>query len=431
MTMYWRSSASHIAIEPTGEMMAERTCVPPDDKATCAAAKATGAVACGQSVSGQGYGTQVRRQFQRWFVAGCAILGGLSLAACEKQETPPRPVAHVTWATPVQQQVQGYATFDATAAAMNTVSLEARVPGFLTEILYKDGTQVSKGDLLFVIEQDQYKEQVALNQAIYDEAKIEFDRQTTLLAQKATSQAAVDRARSELQQAQASLALANINLGYTEVRAPFDGVVSRHLIDVGNYLGSSQQGIKLADIRQIKPVYLYFSMNEMEVLNFQRRNQGGTKAADLVGKLPVYAQLQGQSGYPYVGVLDYAASNLDVQTGALQLRAVFENADNAIVPGLYANVLINYGQSRDALLVPYDAVQRDQQGTYVLLLDADNKVERKDVTIGQRYDSLVEVTKGLAATDKVVINGFVTLSVGQTVEPQEGKLEPAKLPGHG
>lgn len=405
-------------IESTGEMMADRDLWP--DAAL--------------------YGKPVRRSarrsgpaggLQRWLLASFVILGSLSLAACEKHEPPPRPVPHVTWAAPVQQSVQNYATFDATAAAMNTVNLEARVPGFLTDILYKDGSQVKKGDLLFVIEQDQYKEQVALNQAIYDEARIEFDRQTTLLAQKATSQAAVDRARSQLQQAQANLALANINLGYTEVRAPFDGVVSRHLIDVGNYLGSSPQGIKLAEIRQISPIYLYFSMNEMEVLTYIRRNQGGAKAADLVGKLPVYAQLQGQSGYPYTGVLDYAASNLDVQTGALQLRAVFENADYTIVPGLYANVLINFGQPRDALLVPYDAVQRDQQGAYVLMLGQDNKVERRDVSLGQRYGALVEVAKGLAATDKVIINGLVTLSVGQTVEPQEGKLEPAKLPGHG
>lgn len=369
--------------------------------------------------------------WRRWLAAGACAIGVLTLAGCEKHQAPPRPVPQVTWANPVSQQVQSYATFDATAAAMNTVNLEARVPGFLTSILYKDGAEVKKGDLLFVIEQDQYKEQVALTQAVYDEAKIEFDRQTTLLAQKATSQAAVDKARSLMQQAQANLALANINLGYTEVRAPFDGVVSRHLIDVGNYLGSSPQGIKLAEIRQIHPIYLYFSMNEMEVLSFLRRNRGGPKANSLVGNLPIYAQLQGQDGYPYAGVLDYVASNLDVQTGALQLRGIFENKDNALVPGLYASVLINYGTPRQALLVPYAALQRDQLGSYVLALGADNKVERKDVDLGQRYGSLVEVTKGLEAADKVIINGFVTLSVGQTVQPQQGKIEPARLPGHG
>ena len=366
-----------------------------------------------------------------WLVAPLVAVGVLSLSACDKHVAAPIPAPHVTWANPVAQKVQDYTTFDATAQAMNTVNLEARVPGYLTQILYKDGAEVSKGDLLFVIEQDQYKEQVALNQAIYDEAKIEFDRQSTLLAQKATSQASVDRARSQLQQAQASLALANINLGYTEVRAPFDGVVSRHLIDVGNYLGSSPQGIKLAEIRQIRPIYLYFSMNEMELLTYLRRNRGGVKAAELVGKLPVYAQLQGESGFPHAGVLDYAASNLDVQTGALQLRAIFDNKNNPIVPGVYAKVLINYGQSRDALLVPFEAVQRDQQGAYLLLLSDDNKVQRREVSLGQRFSALVEVAKGLGPQDKVITNGFVTLSVGQVVEPEQGKIEPAKLPGHG
>ena len=369
--------------------------------------------------------------WRAWLVAPVMVLGVLSLSACDKKVAAPLAAPRVTWASPVAQQVQNYTTFDATAQAMNTVNLEARVPGYLTQILYKDGAEVSKGDLLFVIEQDQYKEQVALNQAVYDEAKIEFDRQSTLLAQKATSQASVDRARSQLQQAQASLALANINLGYTEVRAPFDGVVSRHLIDVGNYLGSSPQGIKLAEIRQIRPIYLYFSMNEMELLTYLRSNRGGVKAAELVGKLPVYAQLQGESGYPHAGVLDYAASNLDVKTGALQLRAIFDNKSNPIVPGVYARVLINYGQPRDALLVPFEAVQRDQQGAYLLLLGDDNKVQRREVSLGQRFSALVEVAKGLSSQDKVIINGFVTLSVGQAVQPEQGKIEPAKLPGQG
>lgn len=367
----------------------------------------------------------------RGWLAPLVVSSAFFLAACDKHEAMPIAPSHVTWAEPVKQNLQNYVTFDATAAALNVVNLEARVPGFLTQILYEDGAEVKKGDLLFVIEQDQYKEQVALNQAIYDQAKIEFDRQSTLLAQKATSQASVDQARSALQQAQANLALANINLGYTEVRAPFDGIVSRHLIDVGNYLGSSPQGIKLAEIRQIRPVYLYFSMNEIELLTYLRRNRSGATSADLVGKLPVYAQLQGEQGFPHVGVLDYAASNLDVQTGALQLRGLFQNEGSPIVPGVYAKVLINYGPQRDALLVPFEAVQRDQQGAYLFLLGADNKVERRNVTLGQRFNPLVEVSEGLKPDDKVIINGFVTLSVGQTVEPRQGKIEPAKLPGHG
>jgi RND family efflux transporter MFP subunit len=341
------------------------------------------------------------------------------------------PAAKVTAAKPVQQEVQNYATFDGTASARLLVNLEARVPGYLDKILFKDGATVKKDDLLFVIEQDQYKEQVALNQAIFDEAQIEFDRQAGLLAQKATSQAAVDKARSQLQQARANLSLAKINLGYTEVKAPFDGVMGRHLIDVGNYLGNSPDGIKLAEILQVSPLYIYFSMNETELLTYLRMNPVNSDRAggSLVGKLPVYAGLQGQQGFPFEGVLDFAASNLNVRTGALQLRAIFPNKDLSIVPGVYARVLVNYGEKRNSLLVPFAAVQRDQQGAYVFVVDKDNKVQRNNIETGQTFDALVEVVKGLSADDQVVINGFVTLSVGQTVDPQAGQIAPAQLPG--
>lgn len=373
----------------------------------------------------------VSRSAARLGWGALVLASAMLLTACEKPKPPVMPPAKVTTANPAKQTVQDYITFDGTAASLLHVNLEARVSGYLEQILFKDGAKVKKDDLLFVIEQDQYKEEVALNQAIYEEAKIEFDRQTTLLAQKATSQAAVDKARSLLQQAQANLALAKINLGYTEVRAPFDGVMSRHLIDVGNYLGSNPNGIKLAEIRQVQPLYIYFSMSETELLQYIRmsRQDGQQTSGQGVGKLPVYAALQGDKGFPHEGVLDYAASNLDTSTGTLQLRGEFPNADGTIVPGVYAKVLVYYGDKREGLLVPFATVMRDQLGHYVFALGKDNKVERKDLTLGQRFGPLVEVSKGLSADDQVVINGFVTLSVGQSVEPQTGKIEPVKLPG--
>ncbi|HEY7804250.1 MAG TPA: efflux RND transporter periplasmic adaptor subunit, partial [Orrella sp.] len=373
--------------------------------------------------------------------AGLLAAGGLislGLAGCgDKPKPPQQPPPKVTAATPAKQTVQNYVTFDGTAEPLLYANLEARVPGYLEQILFQDGAKVKKGDLLFVIEQDQYQEEVALNQAIYNEAQIEFDRQSTLLEQKATSQAAVDSARSKLQQAQANLALAKINLGYTEVRAPFDGVMGRHLIDVGNYLGTSPDGIKLAEIRQIQPLYVYFSMSETELLDYLRmvRQPGANDLAGLstiaagVGKLPVYAALQGEKGYPHTGVLDFAASDLSSDTGTLQLRAQFPNTTADIVPGVYARVLVFYGKKRESLLVPFSATMRDQLGNYVYVLDADKKAQRQDVTLGQQFGALVEVTKGLKDTDKVVIDGFVTLSAGLVTDPKDGEIKPAVLPG--
>lgn len=360
-------------------------------------------------------------------------LAVLVLSGCDKPHSAPQAPLNVTTAVPVKQTVQSYSTFDGTVQPLLYVSLEARVPGYLEQILFKDGAKVKKGDLLFVIEQDQYQQEVLLNQAIFEQAKIEFDRQSTLLNQKATSQAAVDDARSKLQQAQANLALAQINLGYTEVRAPFDGVMGRHLIDVGNYLGSSPDGIKLADIRQVAPLYVYFTMSETELLLFKRysADQDSPVGGMQVGQTPIYVGLQGERDFPHQGVLDFVSSTLSTATGTLELRATFANAENALVPGMYAKVLAYYGAKREVLLVPFEAVMRDQQGPYMFAIDQNKKAVRLNLALGQRFGNLVEVVKGLSPDDQVVINGFVTLSVGAEVNAQPGTIEPAKLPGHG
>lgn len=291
---------------------------------------------------------------------------------------------------------------------------------------------MKQGDLLFVIEQDQYQQQVKLSEAIYQQAKQENDRQNTMLAQRATSQAAVDKARSDLQQAEANLALARINLGYTEIRAPFDGVMGRHLIDAGNYLAAGVSGVQLATIRRLQPVYVYFSMNENDVLRFLRANGESIKAGErLVGSLPVYAALQGEDGFPHTGVLDFAASDLGSSTGALELRASFPNTGLGMVPGMYAQVLVFSGPARQALLLPFDAVMSDQQGQYVFVVDDKQTAQRRNVATGQRQGALIEVTQGLEAGDAVVINGIVALSAGRQVKAAEGTIEPVALPGHG
>jgi RND family efflux transporter MFP subunit len=370
-------------------------------------------------------------KLSRLKTAGLLLGATFLLAACERPKPPTLPAPKVTVATPVKQTVQSYETFDGTAAPLLQVDLEARVSGYLEQILFKDGAHVKKGDLLFVIEQAQYKDQVALQQAVYDQAKIEFDRQSTLLVQRATSQASVDSARSKLQQSEANLSLAKLNLSYTEIKAPFDGVMGRHLIDVGNYLGAGAGGIKLAEIRQIDPLYVYFSMNEMSLLKYMRtmRAAGESPTGQAVDKLPVYAALQGDSGFPHVGVLDYAASELSASTGTLQLRGRFDNATRSIVPGVYAKVLLYYGSKRDAMLIPSAVISRDQQGSYVYLLGSDDKVKRQNIAIAQRYGSLTEVIDGLKADDQLIINGFVSLSVGQTVRPEKGAIESTAAPG--
>ena len=360
-------------------------------------------------------------------IFGCliALTAVVLLSACDKKTAPKvSPPPSVTVAKPVAQDIRSFEVFDGNVAAYLSVDLEARVPGFLTKIAFDDGAYVKKDQLLFVIEQDQYAQQVNLTRAVFQEAKIEITRQRALLKDNATSQSAVDKAMSVYLQAEANLKLAEINYGYTEVRAPFDGLMGRHLIDVGNYLGASPQGVKLATIQKINPIYVYFSINERDLLKYQKRFGTESERKSQVNKLPVHVQLQGEDGYPHTGTLDFAANLLSTSTGSLQLRAEIPNKDFSLLPGLYAKVRVEYGESRLAVLIPNTSVLTDQQGDYVFVMDDAKKATRRNIKRGQRFAPLVEVTSGLAATDTIIINGFINVRDGLVVNPEHSTVAP-------
>ncbi len=353
-----------------------------------------------------------------------AISAAVMLAGCEKKAPVTRAPPAVTVANVLTQEIRNYELFDGSVSAVLDVNLEARVPGYLTKISFADGAYVKKGQLLFIIEQDQYAQQVKLNQAIFEEAKIEINRQKSLLKENATSQASVDKATSAFLQAEANLKLAKINYGYTEVRAPFDGLMGRHLIDEGNYLGSSPQGVKLAVIQKINPICVYFSINERDLLKYQKAYVTDDNRKAMVNTLPVYVALQGETGFPHQGTLDFAANLLSTSTGSLQLRAELKNDQLNLIPGLYAKVMLQYGDARQGLLIPTSSLMADQQGSFVYTMSAEKKVMRRNVKLGQKYGPLTEIRSGLAAADVVIINGFINVSEGQVVDPKTVTIDP-------
>jgi multidrug efflux system membrane fusion protein len=325
-------------------------------------------------------------------------------------------------------------------APYRTANLVARVQGYLESIDYKDGAAVTKGTQLFGIERDtfqaqvdQVKAQLAHDQAVLGEAQVDLTRYQTLqkensiASQQADDQAFVaEQDKATVGIDQANLETANINLGFTRVLAPFDGIVTNHQVDIGNLVGASGP-TTLATIVQTDPVYVYFTLSEPQFLTIRRSNaRPGLpgSAADLtyLSSIPVDIGLQDEEGYPHKGHLDYVSPQVDPSTGTITVRAIFDNKDNALLPGLFVRVKGPIGHLDKALLTRNDAIGTSQEGSYVLVVGADNVVQRKIVKTGQRQGQLVIIESGLDPGDWVVTEGVQQAFPGAKVEPQRIQL---------
>jgi RND family efflux transporter MFP subunit len=354
------------------------------------------------------------------------------LAACGQENrfvAPPPP--KVTVQLPVQQTVTPYLEATGNAASVNTVKLVARVQGYLQEIKYQDGATVKKGTPLFVIEPEPYKVKLEQAQAAEEGAKAalvnaeaEFQRQQQLQAKDVSTQANLDKARAnrdtaraDVLQAQAQTQTAEINLGYTTVSAPFDGVVTARQVSLGELVGGDQTN-QLASIVQLDPIWVWFNLSERDVQRVRAAiAQRGMSAAELVNKVPIEVGLQTETGYPHRGVLDYAAPNVDQSTGTLQVRGVFENANKALLPGYFVRVRVPMAPE-PAILVPEVAIGADQAGRYVLAVNAENTVEQRRVTLGQSFGEMRAVLDGVKPDQRIVVAGIQDAVPGQKVDPQ-------------
>jgi len=364
------------------------------------------------------------------------------LTGCEQNTFVPPPPPKVEVAVPVQRAVTTY--FDATGntAAIKTVDLVARVQGFLQSIDYQDGTFVKEGTTLFTIEPDSYKlklEQAqaaeAGAQASLKQAEADFRRQSDLVQRQAVSQATLDtststrdNAQANLQQAQVNTRIAALNYSYTNVTAPFDGVVSAHLVSIGNLVGAGSPPTQLATIVQLDPIYVNFNVNEQDVLRIREDARRRGMTTNELRQLPIEVGLQTETGYPHKGKLDYVSPNLNQSTGTLPVRGVLPNPDRKLLPGFFVRIRVPFDEQKDALLVPDTALGADQAGRYVLVVNGDNVVEQRKVQIGQLDGGLRVIDSGLKGDDKVVVAGLLRAIPGQKVDPQPQKIEPPPAP---
>lgn len=354
-----------------------------------------------------------------------------ALAGCGESNTyvaPPPPKVAV--ATPVEQKVTRYFETTGNAAAINSANLVARVSGFLTEIAYQDGMPVKKGTHLFTIEPEPYQLKLQQAQAAeggadatLTQTQAEFDRQQELASRQVVSKAALDNAianrdaaKAKLLQAQADTKQAQINLDYTRVTAPFDGIVTARQVSIGELVGGSGTQV-LATIVQLNPIHVNFNASERDVLNVRDMLvKRGANAANLLGTV-VEVGLQTDEGYPHKGKLDYIAPTVDAATGTLAARAILPNEARMLLPGFFVRVRVPL-QETPALLVPSVALGSDQAGRYVLVVDGDNTVQQRKVTVGPAVGELAVIEDGLKADDRVIVAGLLRAVPGQKVDPQ-------------
>lgn len=371
------------------------------------------------------------------FRSGCALrlavlLTPTVLVGCTKENSyVPPPPPRVAVERPVQQAVTRYLETTGNTTAVNSVDLVARVEGFLSAQDYVDGNPVKQGSTLFTIEPlpyltklQQAQAQQAATQAQLVQAEQENSRQAALLRQNVNSLANAQQALAkrdallaQLQADQANVQSMAINYTYTRVMAPFDGVVSAHLVSVGELVGNGA-ATRLATIVQLQPIYATFNVNEQAVLRIRAMIRSHGLTPEELHRVPVEIGLQNETGYPHAGVLDYTAPTVDPSSGTLTARGIFENTDHALLPGYFVRVRVPVGREDRALLVPTVALGADQGGRYVLVVDKDNVVEQRRVTVGPQVGDLQVIETGVAAADRVVTEGMQQAVPGAKVDPR-------------
>jgi multidrug efflux system membrane fusion protein len=348
----------------------------------------------------------------------------------------PRPLPQVVVSKPLERVVSSRLGFLGQFAAVDHVELRAQVGGTLTEIHFKDGDIVQKGDLLFVIDPRPYEYRLAEATAQLETANARLELANRQLARalalkktdagttENVEQRTADQhaARAAVDDAKAQLRDAQFDVEHTRITAPFTGRMGSHLVSVGNLIAGSRTGSSpttlLATIVSVDPIWLNFDMSEADYLAFSRKHTEQKRA--FAAKVEV--ELSDETEFNQEGTLDFTDNVLDRSSGTLRARATVPNPDGLLTPGEFARVRLFLGVPKASLLVPDAAVLPDQSEHMVLTVTADNTVKPKPVQIGELRGGLRVIRSGLEPTDKVIIDGIPYAAPGSKVAPQEGTI---------
>ncbi|UGQ48250.1 efflux RND transporter periplasmic adaptor subunit [Massilia endophytica] len=365
----------------------------------------------------------------RPLVAALAVAGlaAVTLAGCDSAkgkaaEAPAAGGPPISAATVIEKGVVETQEFSGRLEAIDRVEIRARVSGFITAVNFKPGSEVKKGDVLFVIDQRPYAAEAARAEAAAhsararaDLARLELTRAERLLADKAIAQREFDErasAQKELdanaRAAQAQYEAAKLNLAYTQVVSPINGRVSKAEITVGNLVDASAV---LTSVVSMDRIYASFDGDESTYLRVGAQSHKGQPVVVKVG-------LANEEGFPHQGKLEFVDNQLDPQTGSVRMRATFANEDRALAPGLFARVQLSGTDANKAILINDRAVGTDQSRKFVFVVDKDSKAEYRPVKLGPTVDGLRVVREGLKPGEKIVVSGLQRVRPGAPVTAQ-------------
>jgi membrane fusion protein, multidrug efflux system len=371
---------------------------------------------------------------------GALMLISTVLVSCGRGPivSDPAPPA-VTVSLPLQKSITEWDEYTGRFTALETVEVRARVSGFIDSIHFQEGQLVKKGDLLFVIDQRPYQIAVELAKADIERAQAKLDiatqdvqRATPLLNSQALTEREFDTRRSiqrdaagQLNSGKATLKQAELNLEWSEVRAPITGRISNKRVDAGNLITGGPTGATLLTvIVSVDPIHFEFDGSEADFLRYLRLAAVGARPSSRDVQNPVSVRLADESDYAHHGRMDFVDNAVNAKTGTIRGRAVFENKNGLLTPGFFGRLRL-FGGEHDALLIPDAAVASDQSRKIVFIVGADGVVGTKLVELGPIVDGLRVIRSGLAPTDRIIVDGLQRARPGQKVKPEAGNIEAA------
>jgi len=384
------------------------------------------------------------RSRRRWLAASTALTSTAALVAmafgwhsssAEANAATPAEAQAIpaSVAAVVSSNVAAWDEFSGRLEAVERVEVRSRAAGTVQAVHFREGALVKKGDLLVTIdpapyaaEVDRAEAQVVAAQARVTHTRSENERAQRLWDEHAIAQRELDErgnafreADANLRAAKAALQSARLNLGYTQVRAPISGRIGRLEITAGNLIAAGPGAPVLANLVSVSPIYASFDADEQVITRALRNLPGGASARANLERIPVHMGLAGTTDQADIaGRLQLVDNQVDAKSGTVRVRAVFDNADGALMPGQFARLRMGQPQVANALLINERAVGTDQNKRYVMVVGDDNKATYREVTLGSSVNGMRVVTQGLKAGERIVVNGLQRIRPGATVAPQ-------------